>query len=750
VTAFSDESFDEPTLLAQVLCRVEYVHIPWGTEPEFARLRPISVESDGEWKAIDDPKYLFGDEGLIFWWKPHTGCKDLLWRLFVSPQPKYDGIQKRDRFQVREGSASPVEELFSCGTTLSDDQLRLLLDEGAQFDKAPLGKVLFRLEGDRCAGPLELSFINGRWSCPDNDIRSRVPVSHFNEGDFRLIRNDGTQHSVLGPRSKLPAHSAYLNAQTPIHVLHGLVKRIRRLDRPTYEALSVTYQTYDAYVDALVKAQLPADQALMERARGERLKLIISGLKSDVSILTDLGNALLEHSEVAKRVEDAVQLEVQRKVDCAAGAIEEKLSELRTTLRDVEHQLASRRQTLVETETRLRAAKEEAQALHGRLAEEFSRQLNEMLTHPVSAIAQNAIFTALATGGQKESSREKNVSVEQREKVTPLVIPQSTELAEFQELRRHFGNRLADCGVSILSAPIVLGSCLSGNVPLVFGPHVDDLMQAFSAVVAGGRMFRVPVSAATYQVQDLFVKQDPLTGRMQRTSGSLGRILEQCRSLDRLVVILLEGVNRAPLESFLSPLLSSVATSGDGEEQAKIPVDSFDGQATDWISWPSNVLLVGSIVEGPSSFPIPRTMLERITLIPTWFGPPLPNAPAADVATTLYELKFATWEAAQANAKKGAVSAESAKHIEALGLPSAISKKGARRFASALEMSLGAPANWIISSALGTQWLPIATLGESKSLRAKLTGELGEEWVKAAAAAASGLIWDGSIGGVGR
>lgn len=750
MTEFSDDPFDEVSLRAQVLCRVEYVHDPWGADPEFAKLRPIAIESNGNWETIEDPKHLFGDDGLIFWWRPPIGCKELLWRHVVIPQPKYDGARNRERYQVKENSALPVEELFSCGTTLSDDQFRLLLEEGARFDRPPLGKVLFRLEGNRCAGPLELSFIDGKWSCPDNDIRSRVPVGNFNEADFRIIRNDGTEHSILAPRSKLPTHSAYLNAQTPIDVLHGLVKRVRRLDQRTYDALNVTYAAYDAYVEALVKARLPADQALMERARGERLKNLVSALKSDVSVLTELGKALLEHSEVAKRVEDAVQLEVQRKIDCASATIEEKLSGVRAALLDVEQQLATRTNALLESDARLRAAKEEAQSLNGRLAEEFSRQLEEMLENPVSTIAQNAIFKALASGRQKESSREAVNDAELNEMAAPRSFTHGTELDEFQDLRKHFVSRAAGGGVSILSAPTVLGSCLAGNMPLVFGPHVDELMQTISSVVAGGRMFRVPVSTATYQVQDLFVRQDPLTGRMNQGPGSLGRLVDECRNLDRLVIILLEGVNRAPLESFLTPLLSCVATAGDGEEEATIPIESGNGRSTDWFSWPRNVLLVGSVVEGPSSFPIPRMMLERITMIPTWFGPPLQNAQPTDTPKMRYELKFGTWEAARAKAREGAVSAETIKHIDALNLPQAISRKNARRLASALEVTLGTPANWTISAALGTQWLPVATTAESATLRQKLTGELGEEWVKVAAAAASGLIWDGSIGGAGR
>jgi hypothetical protein len=86
----------------------------------------------------------------------------------------------------------------------------------------------------------------------------------------------------------------------------------------------------------------------------------------------------------------------------------------------------------------------------------------------------------------------------------------------------------------------------------------------------------------------------------------------------------LEGVNRAPAESFLWPILVAYADSWKTDSGRVLSL--FDPAAVDEgdpfapiasFRWPANVLLVATLVEGVSTLPLPKNLWQHSTLILT-------------------------------------------------------------------------------------------------------------------------------------
>jgi hypothetical protein len=745
------ESVDDPPKSCEigtlVLCRTDYVH-PVGADVDFAKLRPIYVALDGRWERVTDGNTLFPDEGLIFWWNPPSHIKDksLLWSASISAQPKYDGRRNRERLQVKEKSWSVTDEWFDSGAALSEDQLRVLFEEGIKDERPQLGKLLFRLEGKRFAGPIELSHASGTWSCPDNDVRSRVPIRPLNEALICPIEHNGKKMAVLAPGGKLPVHSAFLNLQSPLDALRGLMKRVRKLDQRAYEALKVTYTTYDAYIDALEKAGLPADQELIERARSARLKKVIDALRSDATVLEEVIDALKEQPKVQKGIEEASRREVQKRVDDQAALIAEDKRARQAELNEVIKSVEEAKVQLKGKKDQLQAAESEARELQGRLEEEFSRKLKAMISNPVSALAEHAIFKALLTNREAAPSNTATSDTKRRGRSASSQSSECVAIPDFEAVRSRLSQRLQGTGVSTMAGPAALGVCLSGSVPLIFGPHVEELLTSLAMVVAGGRLFRVPISAATYQVQDLFTRLDPSTGRTFEVPGSLSSLLAGTQGKVGPTIIVLEGINRAPLEVFLPPLLASFASSGQGTIQAKIPIGIPSPEDSGWFAWPEDALLIGTIVEGPSAFPIPRAMFERVALIPTWLGPSVTSTSQGNNDPKPSQLDPALLRSTRQAAFQGNCAKETSTSINAVTRPKTVSYQGALRLASGLEAAFGAPGKLPVSAALAIRWLPMAALAEAKEMNSKAASEHPEEWIRAAASVSARFVWNGTVG----
>jgi hypothetical protein len=131
----------------------------------------------------------------------------------------------------------------------------------------------------------------------------------------------------------------------------------------------------------------------------------------------------------------------------------------------------------------------------------------------------------------------------------------------------------------------------------------------------------VPVSAGYIDPTDLLGRVDPSSGRLVRhPCGLLDELLSP--PTDELIhLVVLDGVNRAPVESYLLPLLACHADANVSRGRS-YPLVGAEGHAASLglspdgrVAWPPNVLLAGTIELGSTFLPLPSEAWRHGTLL---------------------------------------------------------------------------------------------------------------------------------------
>ena len=105
-------------------------------------------------------------------------------------------------------------------------------------------------------------------------------------------------------------------------------------------------------------------------------------------------------------------------------------------------------------------------------------------------------------------------------------------------------------------AKICAAALLAGLLPAPEGPTAADTWQAVAQIVAGGRLWSIPVPLTALSPLDLFGTLTPHLHSFLPAAGDFADILlEAFTHPTQLAIVLLEGVDRVPISPVLAPLL---------------------------------------------------------------------------------------------------------------------------------------------------------------------------------------------------
>jgi hypothetical protein len=91
--------------------------------------------------------------------------------------------------------------------------------------------------------------------------------------------------------------------------------------------------------------------------------------------------------------------------------------------------------------------------------------------------------------------------------------------------------------------------------------------------------------------------------------------LRQAQTDGRLHIVVLDGINRAPVEAWLSPLLEIYNDAGRGSQPRQLLLRGELGY--EWFAWPRNVLLAATAVPGAATIAPPAAFWGSACLIDT-------------------------------------------------------------------------------------------------------------------------------------
>lgn len=574
-----------------------------GGSIDYGRLRPTHVARDGAWHPIDAFAH-FQDKGMVFWYKPSRGVKQgAAWAFNVAPQPNYDPTQGRtDRMQVAPSSRSrALLESISLPEIADLTEFRHALSTmTVKLPVRPIGRVLLRVPGPtpQWVGPIDPPAIAGNADpsqllvvASDRLLR----VHDFPEEAFQDIMVEGKTHRLLRPAFDLSAHSGYFSLESDEELFRALLRRVKKWNPELADVVEPAQKLIKAFEAGVTNEYLTEDERLREGARLRAARALLRGLESRLRLESGLMEFVV--IELLELPLVKAQIEVKKK-----QVSDHSREELRAQM---QQEMDAARQTLLDTQ----AATERARTEHRQLEATMVATVQAIVSQAVPKLTEHALFRALDAQTPVQPQRSPAVELE------PVRIAQARDEVRRLTSRAEIAKMHLSAAAANHVDPFVLHvltSLLAGTgMVLLGGACADRAARAAAGVLASGSAVRVSVTAATFGMTDLLNAACSPVGENDPPAATLGEFLQRVAHEDGLSLVILQGCNRAPLESSLLELIE-IASAPRGvrrlawtDRRGEVEEARIDGR----------VLFVGSLASGQTTFTIPMALAHRLPLL---------------------------------------------------------------------------------------------------------------------------------------
>jgi hypothetical protein len=549
----------------------------------------------------------FPNNGHVSWITPlPAATKGTVWQFELWEQRTYEASNpKHDRFMIDGHTVTSAVEVLDIERLGGEREGReRLCARGVPLTLVPDATPYVRCHGNLWA---RIPFVR----CPDSNGLCRVQPSalekplrflEWGDGGNSLIdlEIEGHTRTFLAPGARPEGPPRLRDWADDATVLKRVLAKLRKWDRSFTDALAVLDQAAHRVAELLAAPSAAINEIDMERGRLERVNALLTGLQSQAQLVEVARNAI-EHGPVADEIERQKQEIFDRVLDEARMHARQAIAEETTKVAELENRKANLQGEVGTLEDAISALRAQQQELLGRLDESLTSRLEEILTKPERLLAELAILRAakrvLGEGGKRQEAPA----------IPPPNKPQldaalCTDLSEFhQSLQSALLER--DTPRSI--ARPVLSSLLAGLVPILHGARAREALEAFGHVCAAGDVHWFDVPPTYTSPADLL-------------RAGLGRVVLEARNSDTLRLVVLEGANRAPAEAYLLPLLDCYGDAWNSRpgKLLKWQESNAEGMIRTE-SWPTNLLLGATLVEGPTTLEIPNAIWSRGSLVLT-------------------------------------------------------------------------------------------------------------------------------------
>ncbi len=598
----------------------------------FALVEPLLKSSDDGARWTDAAQSLtidFPGRGAVFWHNAPEGLEEgPILQFEVEDRPGYGGKPYQDAHQVK----NPREpfEIVDLRAIGSESAIRkLLTGEGVLLVNAPLtSRCLLRVDDERLVGPLVIERLAGRrsWVLANGQDMSRLRCG-------RLPSNGCESIDLKGPRCLLRPHLSqwpslgYVNWEPDEILARRVLKRLRKLDPVAVESLGLTKKTFDAHINAVQKAGL-LDSDLLESAFSARIREIRGAVDRNKNLIDEAAGILFASEPVQdelkkrkKATHDAILAEQRRLVEEETAEERARLEKIRDEISSREDELRLLNHSIEKTETEWR----EREASY---TNELIERMRVLARRPDKFFADMAIIrAALAPPDHRTVRRAPNPISD------PPRDPGGESAPLLEEMETFFGSlaeRLMAAGFSPLAGRSLHALFAVGLAPILLGYDAHEILTIYADLVAGGRIHWIPVGGATYEPGDLLARFDPGSRSLAPHPGGLLDLLLAAERSEEVHVVVLEGFNRAPVESYLPPLLYSLEDANLGRTPRGVPLapggvlpadDPY--AAVESVCWRPNVLLALAPVFGSATLPVPPSLFRYAAILDADAYPPL-------------------------------------------------------------------------------------------------------------------------------
>lgn len=565
-------------------------------EAQIAWIRPLAAETDDSWETIASPESEFPTRGSIFWPRAAGARENALVRFHAKENDIKNGGP--DEFMAVDPQMSfEVIDLRAVGDC---EQVRLALTYGIELPYLVSPKYLIRCADDLVVGPITLvSDSSGKTTLEKNN-RARVHCYQLAQNAFLGVELEGKMHTILAsnlpptPYSYVDWDDDRLVMRRAIEAAAKMKGNSTNLPRQLIEDATVELTQYG-----------PAANARLEIYRLTRAKQLAADTKQVVSLAGEIFTGLRDHPSVVQEVQKFVLAqrdEIRSKIEREHAAEQDALTKLRQQRKETEESLRSASRQLEETETRLR---EQASGIETALVGRIDHVLGNVPALLADVALLKPFLEGWASQNQATSSRgTETLAVGDGAPLNVEWPSAKVKIADIKNLRTRVIRTLRALGVATTAYQPIHAAFATGLVPIVTGARALEALEAYAHVMCGGRVLVVEVTSAIADVQDLFGK---LEGRIF-TPHSAGLIdaLRAAREHEGPFLIVLDGANRGPTDSYLLPLIRLVRNRAASiplfHPQAIDPSNAYRSEAR--VQWPPNLLLAATAIEGPTTLPI--------------------------------------------------------------------------------------------------------------------------------------------------
>jgi hypothetical protein len=311
--------------------------------------------------------------------------------------------------------------------------------------------------------------------------------------------------------------------------------------------------------------------------------------------------------DIAKK---ATAILEEERLSAKARAEAELVAE-REKKQEVLTEIDRRRQELTQMEKKIEHARELQNDLATNLEKGVAERVRKAIEDPIDLLASVAMIRAVGNSERAKAALFSNPGSSNEQSAS--TINATAECTSSIELQNAVQFALSQNDVSTDLFRPLHSSLVSGVMPIIHGARSYELLSAYAANVTGNQLCWIPVSASWLEPSDFLGRWDNAQGEFIAHSSGLLELITSARSDGRLRLVVFDGINRAPLDSYLLPLLACHADAGSTSPR-NIPITVPN---VGKISWPSNLLLAATFSPDEHLFPVTNSVWNYSSLIVT-------------------------------------------------------------------------------------------------------------------------------------
>ncbi len=568
-----------------------------------AYLKPLyRAACSGRWvdKLSDEERHeLFPTLGLLIWFHARNEAqRGSLWSFAVQETPELlSGQERKYTFHVVDGTAKEVREILDLWDTgITADDIRIEVQDIVLSIHAVAKFVFARIDEQHVVGPLPMVYSDGDLVFDNTQKCDALPVVRMHDPSVCTtpVVIDGMKRILLGHDDILSRTSHRQDWSPDDEVMRAAIKYIKK------DTSQLTPQTDLQLTDARIRESVA--KRLVE---GDALDLRVQRLTRADALLAEIGNEeTLIHAISHNLLElPAVQQIITSKTQQVIDAHTIQLAALRAKAEEeaallIESATAKAAIQRATAQDEVKALRNEAGGLRQQseeLLDALRVKVEEKVSQPIHAVADLLIARALL--GQRDEGQTVTQGA-------TICEPPMAECINEPDLFKQQLTSISRHAITPLAMANELHSAfLVDAFPILQGEAALSVVESYASCVTGGDFHWVPISLTMIDAKVLF-------GDGHTTM--LARAFAQATAYpDRLFIVLFDGINKAPVESYLFPLLACYKHRYRRHPLYRLEVPCASTGIVELMSWPKNLLAAGTIVEGVVTLPLPETIWQQ-------------------------------------------------------------------------------------------------------------------------------------------